>query len=626
MVDLSIRLVLAGAAALVAGLLDKPPYSLTLQVGALVASYGVLAFLLERRKMMNSGVAGLIAILDAAAISTLVGASGHLDRIGFLALLPCAYAAAKYGSLPTAMAPLAASTMIGAHIAFQKGEPGPWLYTQAIGVLAVGLVMNHRRIVVTVTRDVVGPVEPLSQIEPDGYLQLRESFRRLKEMYQEIERKSRKDRLTARLLETRFPTGVTFPNRLAAVVQDLLDAESVAIYTVAQFENTLIVRGTAGEVGSAMQDAAIPIPRGVGPSVLGSTLDEALLALVPDPGRGAIFQVVLMDQSQVSGMMCIRPRNPGDLDECRGAANEISGLVTKLLREETDRDRRERRLRETELLYDAAIVTQGAETPNTLAERMVRELSETMEFDHLGVYWLDGQESLPGSTRGVRMKVIESMSFAFGPGLQGWLRIGAPELVVFRTNDDDRCDQLEMLKRRIGSFVLIPIQYDEKPSGYLLAATHRAGGIDVREADTLRLVAAELSRALSELEGEQHGGLTTPLEFHELTKQGGILVYLEPTKREAMIETFGRPALDQALRVYARRIRGRLPAGGAVCRRHQGDLVALLRGVSREFATSWANEAAASAALVGVRAGEGRGAAPLAIRAKVAVIEENAVA
>ena len=115
-------------------------------------------------------------------------------------------------------------------------------------------------------------------------------------------------------------------------------------------------------------------------------------------------------------------------------------------------------------------------------------------------------------------------------------------------------------------------------------------------------------------------GLCTPKEFQEAVGQHpfGCLVYLEPIRLDELIATFGKPALDHAARTLAHRLLSQLPAGGLLCRRPEGDLVAYLRDVEETFARSWANEATTLASMAPLKTPDGRVRVPYGIRAKVA--------
>ena len=93
---------------------------------------------------------------------------------------------------------------------------------------------------------------------------------------------------------------------------------------------------------------------------------------------------------------------------------------------------------------------------------------------------------------------------------------------------------------------------------------------------------------------------------------------LEPIKRNSLIENYGRPAMTHAFRQFATRIRAKLPSGGALCRKGEGGLVVFLPDANEDFAAEWANDAAATASMIGLRTPDGSARIPLPMRAKVA--------
>ncbi|HWA83996.1 MAG TPA: hypothetical protein VG820_11200, partial [Fimbriimonadaceae bacterium] len=114
------------------------------------------------------------------------------------------------------------------------------------------------------------------------------------------------------------------------------------------------------------------------------------------------------------------------------------------------------------------------------------------------------------------------------------------------------------------------------------------------------------------------GGLMTPQEFWLATEGGsGSLVYLEPLRRDQTVANFGYAAFEEALRKLAHQVRAKLPAGGSLCRRNQGDFLVYL-DIDEERARAWANEVAASAALIAISTSDPAKRVPLALRARVA--------
>jgi len=618
MFELIARILIAVAITAVSWEFGKPSLDV-----ALLAAYSVVAHLLQRRNLRNAGISGFIAVADAWAIAMVLASAGELERFGFLTLAPLAYAVTTYGSSPASMAPLAVSALLVTSNLFGgKGFTIP-LLIQSACVLGIGLMMNQKRIVISHTIPVAPLPENPGQMElPTGYLELRENFRALRDHTVDLERRCRKDHAAVQLFDVLFASPTTALSSMAGKLCELTDAEGLTLYSVSQIGEKMVVQGVAGEVPDSSKTTAFDIPRGKGDSGIRTAMHQALAAIRnPDVDNDGSC-VLLRDRGRVVGMMTVYHSQPEHLDQSVRLAEEISGTVAALIRLHNEKEKVEQRLREAELLYMVSGTSVGAETPTALASRVARELWETMKLDHLGVFFIDNRLAIPAVTHGAQTRVVDAMSFAVGQGVTGWLGVGSPELYLFDAYDDQRLSKPEAMKRRVGSFVLIPLQFGSEPYGFLTAATHRVGGIDAAHVETLRVVGAELGQALSRLEipNRTTEGLATPKEFHQAVREAkdGCMVYLELLRKEELFESYGKPAVSFAVRKFAARMRAKLPTGGVMCRRSEGDYVVYLRGVDESIARSWANDAAATASMIGITTPDGRSRIPLALRAKVA--------
>lgn len=629
MFELTVRLIGAGLATFAAGILDAAAFGIVWKVCLMFGAYSLFVYQLELRGLRNSGVAGFVAVADAIVIALLLGSIDRIDDLGFLTLAPCAYAAARFGSMPTAMAPLAATGLISASMVMQGKPPTSMLMIQAGAVLLVGLLMNHRRIVVTVNGagEEQVTIEPERPEEPEDVIELRAAYRELKEKVRELEVSGRRDRICCQLYEAKLARDESYPKRFARKIKELCKVESVALYTLSQFADTMAVRSTAGEVGANLADAALPVDTRLSMAQLQSRVQEALAAIIGHENKSTVANVLLNLHGRVTGMLVLQDSNPLRLALGRETAESMAGFVAALLHDEAKRAEQERRLKETELLYEIATICSGADTPNNLAARVVREVSSIIDADHLSVHWLDDGCSIMAAHVGATYQPLDAVSFANGPGVEGWLSVGAPELDMVDISADARCNKEASLKLRIGSLCVVPIQFSEKPFGFISAATSRTGGIDGPEIETLRVVAAEMGQALARLRSaaEPQQGLMTPREFQRrLQEEGeGCLVVLETMRKKQLTEAFGKPAIEHAQRQLALRIRSKLPVGGCLCRRSQGDYAVFLPKCDEPFARSWANEIAALASMIGLKTPDGKSKIPLAVRGKVAKLERT---
>jgi hypothetical protein len=392
---------------------------------------------------------------------------------------------------------------------------------------------------------------------------------------------------------------------------------------LAQFSNALVVRSTIGEYPDELQDSAFEVDAGQAAIVVRERAEQAVRALLPPEERASLATVLLHHQGRLIGQVSLGHAHPAKVADTRRIAEEIAPFLASLIVEENEKSSAELRLRETEVLYEIAVTASGANTPTSLAARVVRELFPVMDVDHLGVAWLDGEQSILASHAGAGIRFIDAMTFTEGNGIPGWVRAGCPEIHIFSVADDSRCTPEQTLRLRVSSYCAVPIQFTDRAFGYVSAATHRVGGIDLPVLAMLRTVAAEMGQAISRLQGASESGsegLMTANEFQRfVTETGeGCMVVLETLRKDQLFESFGRPAVDHALRQLAIHMRARLPQGGALCRRINGDFAAFLVGCDEAFASSWANEVAAGASMIALRTPDGRARIPLAIRARVA--------
>jgi putative methionine-R-sulfoxide reductase with GAF domain len=617
MFEFSARILLAGGIVFAAsfGLFD---FDLAWKAAAALGALGIFGHRLEARGMRNPGIAGFFAVADAFVVSWLLGAAGALEGLGFLVLAPCVWAAARHRARPLHMAPLASASLLATH-ALQSGlaMPPKLLLAQAAAILLVGLILPQ-----TPEKNEEPAPQPMSLAQPveNALLELREKYRQLREAYQDLDRRSRRDRISARLHEAREGSRATFYTRVAAKVAELTGARGLVLYTVAQFAETMVVRSTSGTVDDAVADMSLPIDLKRGIAFVEDSTEKMLACVRPESGA-RWRNIVLGHEGRVVGMLSMSHDDPDALDEAVRTAEEIAPAAAAILADEARRERFERRVREAELMYDLGVLCHGAGSRPDLAARVVRELAELLRLDHAAVYLLDGDGSILLSQQGARVRLIDQMSFAKGGGVAGWRAIGAPELLLFDVRADSRCPAKEALRARVGSYAVVPLSVGDDPVGFLSAATHRTGGIDLRDAEALRIAAAELGQALARIEAPaaEAEGVMTPGEFQRhVAGREGCLVHLEPMRRLDLIEAFGAPALNHALRTFVRRLRARLPVGGAICRRAEGDYVVYLPGSDEGAASRWANEVAALGAMIGLRTPDGAASIPLALRARVA--------
>lgn len=622
------RIVVACGLAFVGVRSQALPLDWAWKASLLYGTWTLLSMLLERRGLRNPTFSTATAVVEIGLIAFLLARMGLMPAYAFTLLIPSAVAVARHRAFASTLAPVAGAIVFSS--ASFAARPAPWTETATLSVLIAALVFVATPKVIT--EKVIQAVETPALPNPEStdtdiarsYLELRENFRRLRDHYQTLERRTRRDRISCQMSEASLGTGASLQQRVTDKLRELTNIDGVALFACAEYSETLVVKATSGTTLDAAKTTAIPIAGSINETSLRHQFDLWMKSLRSASDNRFSRTIVLKDRNRVVGVVTLTDSSPDHLQKAYEIAEEAAPIMGQMLQAESDSEILRKRLKEAELLYSIANIGLGATTAVSLAGRVVRELWGAVDLDHLSIQFLDGTDLMPVATEGASAALFPHLQFAHGSGVEGWIAADAPEIFIFDTTSDDRVAKKDALQRRVGSYAVLPLRQGEAVIGMLAAACHRSGGIDLTEIETLRVVSAEVSQALARLE-EMKGieGLATPREFSEMVAQveNGCLVYLEPANKERILEDFGQAALDHALRTFARRMRPTLPAGSAICRRSEGDFVALLRDVAEPFARAWANQATATASLIGLKTADGRARIPLGLKARVSALQ-----
>jgi hypothetical protein len=625
MVELVVRLCLIATATAAGFFLPGADSNLSLRVGLILAAATGFGYLLRLRGLRTNQVSLVLTALEIAGIAAWLASAGEITHYGFIVLAPILWAVTREDVEASAIAPISGALLIAANmLAGHLPMFAPALLVQSGIVVGIGMMLvflpKPQPQLITKFELPDRMTAPLT-VAGDDYLQIRESYRALRERFRELEIRSDRDRLVVRLFELRgLPPRSAFP-RLAEVLAEVTGADAAAIYGVAQSTEALVIRGSTTDFPDELAEKALVIDPSMAHRDVRLRLDAATRA-VPSAEVRDFANVLLIDEDRVVGLICVASSDAESLRLCREKAEEAAPFVALFLREEQERDRNEQRLRHSEMLYTIATLGAGATTPEALAQRVIKELSEIIPVDGLAIHGLASEADVLAA-EGANLALIDSLNFDLGTGLRGWIKTGAPEVVMFDARNDERCPSDTPLRRRIGSYCQIALHGKKGPVGFLSAATHQIGGIDEFQVETIRVVAAELSRALALLDitERREEGLIPAEDFRRLVaERAGCLIVLEVLHREQIGLVYGRPAVETATRKLQTRLRAQLPPGGVLCPRPEGDYLVFLEGVAEPFAVSWANDAAATASMIGMPRLDGTGSGPLALRAKVAQI------
>lgn len=623
MVEVLIRVIVALAPAGYAACQKHPHWDAAVKFAAFGLAWTVVVGLLERRDLRRDALAACVTAVDSILIAFTLASIGHAADLGCLVLAPVVWSVRRHGVNPMHLTPVAAMALELAPMFLGVRGLGAPLFLQVGATLAIGFLIGRPRQLIVRQEVSLEPTEPVAPTENllPVVDELKESYRSLREHARDLERRSRRDRTAMHLFESVAAGEESLP-ALTKSLAEVTGAEGTVLFATAEAGRKLVMAAAHGSVPEVVPATRFDLPANATESQVKSQIERKLDAWETADGR-QVSAVLLRHQARIVGLVGLIDANVETLTTGRDRIEEVADVLAALSVQSREREDHRRRLAEAETLYSVAAVTLGAESRASMVARVVREIGAALRLDHFGAFALEGNETLALATEGFSLDLMPEMSYAYGSGVHGWLKTGAPEVVLSDALDDDRLTKTFAIKKRLGSVAILPVQFGEVPYGYVTAATTRVGGIDTAALETLRAVVAEMAQALARLENPLRDpeGLMTPREFRDLCAHAaGSLVYLEVLKKDELSQSFGRPALDLATRKFAARARARLPQGSGLTRRDEGDYVALLAGMDEDAARSWANDLVATAAMVPVTTPDGRLRLPLAIRSKVAKV------
>lgn len=603
------------------------------------AAVGAFGTLLGRRGVLTTGIAGWIAVIESACIAFWLAQTGWIGFAGFVALLPLVVAHGYRAANAQHMAPLVAAGIMASANLSGLNAFDPMIATQGLGALLLGLLLGAGR--AAVAQEPVAE-KPKAEQSKDGYVsaflkeppetlyEMRKEIRELKRHAKYLEAEVAQDKLINKLRSyfDELPEGNY--SALARAIKEAIGAGGVTLWTASNQTGlpggAAVVQASAGSIPERAKDHTFSFEIELGDAQIKHRLEKAIGAL-RDPGRSAFDGSVLLRLGgRLLGMVCVHDASPAVVRECvenlEGVQETISKVVQRLQVEEGLK----RRLSEAELLYLVSAIGHGAASKSNLAARIVRELHESFQLEHIAIWWLDGAEATCAASKGAKSRLFEVISFAGGTGTKGWLEIGSPVIDIPNVAEDMRIDRAEAAKHRLGSYLIVPILVGGETVAMLTAGTRNGFTLSAHIRDMLFVVASETGLALGKVDSEGFStGVASPNEFFEQVRASasGQLVYIEFLRYPQLIADFGAAAIENAARRLTFVLRSRLPQNSLICRRSEGDYIVLLRDADAEDARKWAAEIAAEASLITLTTPDGRARIPLALRAKVTASDQQ---
>lgn len=593
----------------------------------LLLASSISAAALEKRHMRGPTASALIALVDAAALSSLLASLGALEAAGSLLLLPGLWAVSRFSSSPVLIAPATAGILAASASLWTKDGLSPAFYPSLLAIL-LALPMGSGSLI---SRRLEAPIEPLPDEEvveedPSDLLKLRESYRSLRDQYLILEQKSRTGRLAKRILEAAFAKNPW--QKLADSLCADTGVIGLRLYASSLTNSRLVWRASSGVCRDAVEGPKPASGTGIGGRAIKKRLDSLAAALKQEGTTEPTSSLLIKEKGKVIGLIMMDARSEPELASAEEKLRPALSLLGQTLLHLSKRSDEQRRSREAEILYSVVSLARGAASQKVVAERIAADLMEVIPADSLSISLLtdSGVTALAHVGRGV--EPLNLHSFAHGPGWQGWMRSGSPEILVMDPSEDMRVDQDEALRSRVRSLCIVPLSGEGKVIGWLSASSPRAAALDESHLTTLRIACSELGPALKSASQPRSvigSGLATSKEFVQALKNSsdGVLVAVEIVGLEDLRRRFGAAALAQAISRTTSLLIAKTPARSLVCRREEGAYAILLRGSSRDDAESWASEVTASASVITLASPDGSARLCLGLRAKALDLNES---
>lgn len=429
MLEFGARILLAGAIILLAGTTGAMGFTFALGVAIAVCVLALAGYALASRGLYDGAGAGLHTSLEGFGVALLLVDAGKADSLGFLVLVPYAWAAARHRAPWAPGAFAAAFALVGAYAILYRSDPPTALLIQAGCALILGLFLAAP-----------GMIEiPIAEAPVvDEASELRGRFRALREAYNVLEQRSKDDAHTVALVRA------TSPEAMAQCLRDATSSEGAAIFAPSDEGWDLV--GSAGSIPNEFRE---PIHNARDIQEKGATLIFAA-------GRpvGAVW-------------------TPTETREgLAGMTDALSGKLSDRLEAEIERRRRHAaELRVT--------LVEGGDSPDEVAYALAGTIgADSVEFGVVGPL---GATAL--GRFGPPCGLPDAMRHETGAGLSGWASAGGPLVWIGDARSDTRLDGKEALRARAATLALVPLADGR---AYVWAAWHTAGAGRPNALSTMR--------------------------------------------------------------------------------------------------------------------------------------------
>ena len=607
MIELGVRILISGLLLFFAGATNAISFEVAMAVAIAFGGTAAIAHQLEAAGKGSDATRTAFALLDACLIAIVLSAMNASAAFGLLTLVPIVIATQRYGATACYAAPLGGLCLL---IASQIVHPGYHVSDSVlsasgaifvIGVALAGGAMIAARAEADAAAD---PAE-------SDFILLREKYRRLEDSYEQLRQVSMQDRMLSSVAgyHAMRPTV-----RVGKVIERLslaTEVRGMVLLAVTDNSGELAVRGHHGAVPELLLQTAISVDMRTSIAMLQTRVSKAIQPLVEE----LPFECVpLVANGRVLGFICMITDDSKALEDARRTISTAATQLAEIISDSFEKCDLDRRAREAELLYSLATLSRGSDSTIDVCGRFVAELRELVGADQVAIYSIDGSTTHCLAETGGEVRVLDQMEFAHGMGIDGWRRLGRPEVLLNDAKGDKRVPRSIL---RIGSYYAVPIATSDF-EGFVCASARACRAFDATTVEIMRTTCDELGRAIDRVEADSAAGIMTVAEMQE-TMAGSIgsVVVFEVLRRNQIESSGGKAAFRSAVRMFIRRVANRMPAGGGVARNEKGQVVVFLPDIEEAEAALWANEIEAIASMIGVRGPTGT-KSPMAVRSKVA--------
>lgn len=568
-----------GAAALLLGFTHVAPLMAAITSFGFVAKSALADYMAP--KAYRSLATRTSALFEALSVTILACSLHQMPALGLVALVPLVL---RFEALRSDMAVMsgivAAMTFFGSWSVTSGVVPTAFETLSALSIAGVGFALSR----LTPAPQISTPrfVDDSGQLfafpDEQKILEYRESYRRLKGMYDGLLRRSDSDRASMCLVDWRFSDNRSL-KELAHALRNAAEVDGAAIYTVPDSKDGMVLAGASGSAPAEVR--TLQVPTVAAPIIIREKATSALKA-IREPGTQPSENVVLLDRGKVVGLAVLYDDNEGRIEHGRRVLEDMCPLLAKLLRDEHDMDAMRARTARAELLADLGTRYLDS-TREEASVGIVEDLLSNLRLAGCAVLARQNGRFETLSHAGITdTSHLNALMLGSANGVDGWAEAGARELVIPEAREDIRYDRLVAIRSAVGMLAMFPMFSAGSLRGVLVAWTEEAHGMNATALATLRATVPHILRRCFGSSPSTRPGLVDFNTFMDQSQRSGSFVELDLGRSAGSSEVL-QLSRKKLLAVAV----SRLPQGGMMMRTVGGTLVVFLAGLSEVETKTW---------------------------------------